>query len=803
MGLRAAGFAALYLGAVMLGRATRIEGTQLALVWPAAGVAFLWFAVAWRSPVERRLTLGLLFATTIAGNLLTGTSFALALAFAAANLAQAAVGCAVFARLRPTGWTMTRAEDLRALLFAAVAGSIVSAAIGPVAVWLLTTELWPVAPASWILRNASSTLVVAGLGLRLFGLTGGWRAVTRMPRRGEFLAVTVLATAVYGLAFGATTGVPLAFLVVPLSIWVALRYDTVLAALHGGLIAATLIVLTLSGHGPFALQAPQIRVMLAQAFIGVISSLTLVLALHRDERQELLDQRRRGELELASARDAALEASDLKSAFLANMSHEIRTPMNGVIGMTELLLDGTLAPRQRTYAEHIRSSAETLLAIINDILDVSKIEAGKLEIDDVAFSLREAVADARALLGQQARRRGIELRTDVDNSVPELVAGDPIRVRQILTNLTGNAIKFTERGHVAIHVASGVSSAGPVVTIRVEDTGVGIAPDVLPRLFDPFEQADAATTRRFGGTGLGLAISRELAELMGGRIEARSQVGRGSVFTVTLPLPATTRDKAARARDAAPVRRPATAVPVLLAEDNAVNRLVAAEMLRKRGLTVEFAVDGREAVAMAGERPYAAVFMDCQMPELDGFGATAALRGAGATVPIIAMTANAMRGDRERCLAAGMDDYLAKPVRAEELDAALARWLPAPEPAAPPAEPETPTLDPRPLTQLGNPELVKDVVALFMSDADRRIGEFTTAARAGAAGAARSSAHALAGSAAGVGAARLAALARAGQHPDTPPAFLATLSVELQRTLEDTRPALTALAAELAADPFT
>ncbi|MCD6059807.1 MAG: hypothetical protein K0S16_118 [Moraxellaceae bacterium] len=398
------------------------------------------------------------------------------------------------------------------------------------------------------------------------------------------------------------------------------------------------------------------------------------------EKQHIIDSQTQA-LRLSLA--AAEAANHAKSDFLATMSHEMRTPLNGVIGLNGLLLDTPLNKEQRELVELSRLSGEVLLHLINDVLDYSKIEAGRLELEPVDFDLRQLCRETMDLLLDRISRKGLKATREVADDVPSMLHGDSSRLRQILVNLLGNAVKFTAHGEVRLscrRLAAPAGAAPDTIWLRFEvcDTGIGMDEDTLARIFRPFVQAHASTTREYGGTGLGLAISRQLADLMGGHIGATSRPGQGSTFWLELPL-APARAVAERPPPPhAPVPATHPCGRVLVAEDNPVNQLVAVGMLKKLGCRTDVVGNGKEAVEALRRLPYDLVFMDCHMPEMDGYEASRAIRAQedGAThVPIIAMTASALSGDRERCLAAGMDDYLPKPVRPADLAFVVERWL--------------------------------------------------------------------------------------------------------------------------------
>jgi len=415
-----------------------------------------------------------------------------------------------------------------------------------------------------------------------------------------------------------------------------------------------------------------------------------ILKRHSESLEEQVSARtaelRRLNEELTGAKERAESGSRAKSEFLANMSHEIRTPMNGILGMIEVMLDAGTLPEQDESLKIVKNSAEALLAIINDILDFSKIEAGKLDVDLIPFAVRECVADTVRLLSVRAGQKGLQLACDIRPEVPDRIHGDPLRLRQVLLNLLGNAVKFTDSGSVSVEVSAVSREDGQELEFAVRDTGMGVPKEKQDTIFQAFAQADGSMTRRFSGTGLGLTISSRLVEMMGGRIWVESRPGHGSCFRFTIPATEPV------SGETTPVESPADAaiaacsgsshpLRILVAEDHPVNQQIVVRMLENYRHRAVLAGNGREVLEALTGGPFDLILMDVQMPIMNGLETAQAIRrterGSGRHIPIIAMTAHAMKGDRELCLQSGMDGYLSKPVRIRELLGALERYAPA------------------------------------------------------------------------------------------------------------------------------
>jgi signal transduction histidine kinase/CheY-like chemotaxis protein/HPt (histidine-containing phosphotransfer) domain-containing protein len=602
-------------------------------------------------------------------------------------------------------------------------------------------------------------------------------SAAEMPRWGTWFAVGAFAS---GLLWGSLAAVILASddvlyhgLVVAMLAGMAAgaiaAYAAYLPALFAFLVPPGLaLIAAFLLHGGVVYDA-----LAAGTLIFLVNVSMLARGLNRSFRDnvELRFEKARLAEEVALARDVAQAADRAKTDFLAHMSHEIRTPMNGIIGMNRLLLGTPIDATQRVYADAVASSAQSLLTIINDVLDVSKLEAGRVELEEIDFDVERVVGEVLDLLTFKADEKGLDLVADLGDAARRRYRGDPTRLRQVLINLVANAVKFTSAGSVRLELREqGETAEGVRLSFAVIDTGIGISAEARTRLFQKFYQADGSITRRFGGTGLGLAICRELVELMGGGIGVESEEWKGSTFRFWLVLP-----RAAAIADPTPVPLPPR-VPrpvsrrkkrILIAEDDPTNQAIARAVLESAGYAVEIVENGIDAVAAAERQEHDLVLMDVQMPRLDGLEATRRIRARGgllANLPIVAVTAHAMAGARQEYLRAGMDDYVSKPYAAADLVAVIERWTGGDVPRAPAATDAAPVLSVARIDDLASIMPRRDLDALidtWITSTRERLGRIEAAASAGDLESVRREAHDLASTSGNMGASRLEMLGRA------------------------------------------
>lgn len=692
-----------YLLTAWLGLCLAPPELAISLIWLPTGIAtaglYRWGLRYWPA---------LLLATWILQKYSFGVEGALALGIVSGQTAAPVLAAFLLRamRFRPD---FSRRRDIGLFCVAAGVGMMTSATMGVLALSLAGKSPWPGFGASWLtwwLGDFMGVLIAAPLLVSL-----SWKSWELLPHRGtEFLVWILVAGGMFAVIFmtpdrpGIGT-LPLVFLPLALTAWAAMRFGVSGTSLAVLVLALAAAAGTAVSCGPFLKLGVPSGIFLLWSYLGSVTVLSLMILgieiARKEALEALLESKAAAEDSNYRLQDAishaqhlaaeAAQANAAKSDFLARMSHEIRTPMNGVISMTDLLSSTQLSDLQRDYVETAHTSAEALLRLINELLDLSKIEAGKLALETLDFDLAELLSETLRPLAPLAARKALSLTSALVPGVPTRLRGDSGRLRQILLNLCGNAVKFTESGSVTVSVRTEDWDAQKT-TLRFEiaDTGPGIAPERIAGIFQPFEQNGPSTTRKYGGTGLGLAIARQLVELMGGQIGVESKLGQGTRFwfTVRLGLAPAAGPSALPPETLSP-RAPVRPLRLLVVEDNAINQKVARFLLEKLGHTVAVAPSGAEALAWLRKEVCDTVLMDCEMPEMNGFETTSAIRAPGSgvrepAVPIIALTANAMPGEEEKCLAAGMNAFLTKPIQPTALAAALDGLVP---PAAPDLSP--------------------------------------------------------------------------------------------------------------------